>query len=168
MSTTALPHQQDIGSHVQGADYRAGILGGLVAGVAMVPVMMAITTFLMKMGPWPAAKMAWSLVAGKEVIAPGFEFTPVVGGMVVHLLLSAAFGLVFAWLASLLRMSPVTLGALYGFGLYLTNIIAVPKLFPAWAGHMYPMNGMMHAAMVGEHLFFGLVLGVAYAAFRRA
>lgn len=166
MSTTTISNHPEIRTH--DAHYRAGVIGGLIAGIAMVPVMMAITSFMMNMGPWPAAKMAWSLVAGKEVLQPGFALVPVMGGMAVHVVLSVAFGLAFAWLGSAVPASLVALGALYGFGLYLTNIIAIPKLFPAWAGHMYPKDGMMHMAMAGEHIFFGLVLGNAYAAFRRS
>ena len=144
------------------ADYRAGLLAGLAAGVAMVPVMMAMTTFMMEMGPWPAAKMAWSLVAGKEVIQPGFDLVPVMGGMIVHLMLSAAFGLVFAWLGVVIHIGLAGLGAIYGLVLYVTNILMIPKLFPEWAGHMYPMSGMMHFAMAGEHVYFGVVLRLAY------
>jgi hypothetical protein len=164
MTTATVSHHR--GTAVR-ADPRAGLLAGLVAGLAMVPLMMAMTTFMMGMGPWPAAKMAWSLVAGKEVIRPGFEMGPVMGGMMVHLMLSAAFGLVFAWLASVVHVGLVGLGALYGFGLYVTNILIVPKVFPGWAGHTFPMNGMMHLGMALEHVFFGLVLGLAYKAWRR-
>lgn len=132
MNSTIVTHPRVEPHAHHAADYRAGVLAGLAAGIAMVPVMMAMTTFMMRMGPWPAAKMAWSLVAGKEVIQPGFELVPVLGGTIVHLALSAAFGLVFAWLASVIPMTLVGLGAIYGFVLYLTNILTIPKLFPDW------------------------------------
>ena len=152
---------------VRPADYRAGALAGLGAGIVMSFVMMALTTFMMNMGPWAAPKMAWSLVAGADVIRPGFEMGPVMGGMMVHLGLSAMFGLVFAWLASVAPLGDYALGTLYGFGLYLANIVLVPSLLPNWAGHMYPPNGMMHVIQALEHAFFGWVVGCAYHAWRR-
>jgi hypothetical protein len=167
MNTTVASPRPGVEPHVRRADYRAGLLAGLVAGIAMSPVMMAISTFMMGMGPWPAAKMAWSLVQGPDVIRPGFELVPVMAGMAVHLMLSAAFGLVFAWLASLIPMGAVALGTLYGLGLYVTNILLVPTLFPGWAGHMLPKNATMHLMMALEHAFFGFILGLAYRAWRR-
>lgn len=122
---------------------------------------------MMGMGPWAAPKMAWSLIAGKDVIRPGFEMVPVLGGMVVHLGLSALFGVAFAGLASVVHWSDVALGTLYGFGLYVTNIVLVPQLLSGWAGHMYPPSTTMHVASALEHAFFGLVLGGAYHAWRR-
>ncbi|MBA2304638.1 MAG: hypothetical protein H0W08_18675, partial [Acidobacteria bacterium] len=65
-AATVSPHS-DVSARAHHADYRAGILSGVVAGIAMVPIMMAMTTFMMGMGPWPAAKMAWSLVQGADV-----------------------------------------------------------------------------------------------------
>jgi hypothetical protein len=150
-----------------GADYRAAVLAGLAAGLAMSPAMMAVTTFMMHMGPWPAAKMAWSLVAGKDVIRPGFELVPVMGGMMVHLALSTAFGLVYAWLTTIVRIGLVGLGVLFGVALYLTNIVIVPSVLPGWAGHMAPPNATMHVVEALLHAFFGFVLGLSYRAWRR-
>jgi hypothetical protein len=129
--------------------------------------MMAMTTFMMHMGPWPAAKMAGSLVAGKDVIRPGFDLVPVMGGMMIHLALSAAFGLVYAWLTTIVRVGLVALGLLSGLALYVTNIVIVPSVLPGWAGHMAPPNTTMHVVEALLHAFFGLVLGLAYRAWRR-
>ena len=168
MGTTFHPRVEgNVPAATRAADYRAGALAGLAAGVAMSFIMMALTTFMMNMGPWAAPKMAWSLVTGPEVIRPGFEMGPVMGGMVVHLGLSTMFGLVFAWLASVVPLGDVALGMLYGFGLYVTNLVLVPKLLPGWAGHMYPPNAMMHVISALEHAFFGLVVGWAYHAWRK-
>jgi hypothetical protein len=151
-----------------GADYRAGVLAGLVSGMVMAMIMMAMTTFMMHMGPWAGAKMPWSLVAGREAIRPGFELVPIMGGMMVHFVLSAIYGFVFAWLAGRTGMGPGLLGALFGLALYVLNIVVVPKLAPGWAGHMAPPNAMMHAVSAAEHVIFGVVLAVAYGSWRRA
>jgi hypothetical protein len=149
------------------ADYRAGVLAGLVSGVVMAMIMMAMTTFMMHMGPWAGAKMPWSLVAGKEAIRPGFELVPVMGGMMVHFALSAIYGLVFAWLAARTGMGLGLLGALFGFALYVLNIVVIPSLAAGWAGHMAPPNAMMHAVSAVEHVIFGVVLAAAYGSWRR-
>ena len=149
------------------ADKRSGILAGLAAGLAMSVVMMAITTFVMAMGPWAAPKMAWSLVAGKDAIRPGFELVPVLGGSLIHLALSAAYGLIFAWLSPHVAMRPALLGALYGFLIYVVNIVAMPAIAPGWVGHMAPPDAAMHALQAAEHVVFGVVLGAFYGAWRR-
>lgn len=150
-----------------GADYRAALLAGLLAGVAIAPIIMAMTTFAMGLGPWAGPKMAWSLVEGREVIRPGFELVPILGGTAVSLAMSGACGLAFAWLFSVARLGYAFLGALYGFGLYLVNIVAIPKAFSGWAGHMFPPDVTTHAWSLGQHVAFGLVLGLAYKAWRR-
>lgn len=152
---------------VRAADYRAGLLAGLAAGLAMSVVMMAIVTFVMGMDPWAAPKLAWSLVAGKEAIRPGFEPLPVMGGMVIHFGLSGVYGLVFAWLAAQLKPGAALLGAAYGFAIYVVNIVILPVALPGWIGHMKPPDATMHALQAVEHVVFGLVLGVLYGAWRR-
>lgn len=152
---------------VHAADMRAGILAGLLAGLLMTVPMMAVAAFLIDLDAWAAPKMAWSLVAGREVIRPGFELVPVVGGVIVHLGLSAVYGLVFAGLAALFHSGSVLLGAAFGIGLYVVNILLVPTLFPSWAGHMYPANALMHVISAAEHAFFGFVWAWAYGGWRR-
>jgi hypothetical protein len=148
------------------ADYRAGLLAGLAAGLATTPFTMAGATILMDLDPWAAQKMAWSLVAGKEVIRPGFELVPVMGGFAVHETLSGLFGLAFAVLASVSSASSL-MAALFGSGLYVMNMLAAPKLLPGVAGHMFPANPLLHAASIAQHVAFGLLVGWAYRAWRR-
>jgi hypothetical protein len=148
-------------------DYAAGVLAGVVGGVALSLLLTLSAVLLMGTDIWAPPKMAFSLLAGPDVIRPGFEVGPVVGGLLVHFGLSILFGLLFAWLSAGLPMGPATLGALYGFVLYTTNIIFVPNLFPGWAGHMFPPNALMHAASVVQHVVFGVVVGWCYRASRR-
>jgi hypothetical protein len=149
------------------ADYDAGLFAGLLAGLVMSFVMMAQVVFMMGMDAWAGAKMAWTLVAGPEVMRPGFEAVPVFGGMAVHFGLSAVYGLFFAWLGSHVGGGGALLGAVYGFVIYAANIVFTPVAFPAWAGHMAPPNALGHLISAGEHILFGLVLGAAYARRRR-
>lgn len=85
----------------------------------------------------------------------------------VHFVLSAIYGLAFAWLAGRTGMSLGLSGALFGFALYVLNIVVIPKLAPGWPGHMAPPNAMMHAVSAAEHVVFGIVLAVAYGSWRR-
>ena len=52
------------------------------------------------------------------------------GGMAIHFGLSAAYGLFFAWLQSLATVGEAALGALFGFALYVVDILMVPRVLP--------------------------------------
>jgi hypothetical protein len=144
--------------------YAAGLAGGLLGGLAMSFIMMAQTSFLLGMDAWAATKMAWSLIAGADVIRPGFEAGPILGGLFVHFGLSAVYGLVFAWLAAHTAMDEPTLGALFGFAVYVVNIVLLPVLLPHWVGHVAPPSAAMHLLSALEHMVFGAVLGSVYRA----
>lgn len=148
------------------ADWRAGLLAGLAAGVVLSIVHVVVTTLLLGEGPWSAPKMAVSLLAGRDVIRPGFEAGPVLGGMAVHLALSAAFGLLFASVTSVVPIPLAPLGAAYGFVAYVTALVLVPGLFPGWAGHMAPAGPFPHVIAALEHVAFGSVLGAVYGRWR--
>ncbi len=142
--------------------YRTGLLTGLVAGMALSVVLMAQTTLLMGLDPWAATKMAWSLLAGPDVVRPGFELLPVVGGTLVHFGLSALYGLAFAWLAIRSSTNDVVLGVFLGVALYALNVLALPSIFPGRVGHMFALSPGMHALSLAEHGFFGVLLGIVY------
>jgi hypothetical protein len=164
MHTRADPTQIAPGTK---ADYRTGLVAGVAAGLATTPLMLIGGPLLLDMDPWAAAKMPWSLLAGEDVIRPGFEWRPVLGGLAVHLALSALFGLVFAALASLLPGTSVLWGAAFGFALYVTNILVAPKLLPAVAGHMFPTSASVHLGFIAQNVVFGVLLAGAYRAWRR-
>jgi len=151
----------------QHPDFAAGVFAGVVGGLALSVLFTASSTLLMGADVWAPPKMAFSLIAGPDVVRSGFELTPVLGGLVVHFGLSILFGVLFAALSVGLPLGPATLGAVYGFVLYTTNIVFVPSLFPRWAGHMFPPNALMHAVSVVEHVVFGIVVGWCYRASRR-
>jgi hypothetical protein len=148
-------------------DYAAGVTAGLAAGAVLSVILMAQMTFLVGFDPWAAAKMSWSLVAGPEVIRPGFEAGPVLGGLAVHFGLSAIYGFVFAWLAAHNAVPEGLLGAMWGAVIYLANIVVIPAVFPRWAGHVAPPNLAMHALSLVEHVIFGVVLAAAYRVWSR-
>jgi hypothetical protein len=145
----------------------AGATGGFVAGMVLSVMLMAVAAFVLHMGVWAAPKMAYSLLAGPEAIRPGFERVPVLVGMGVHFTLAIAYGLFFAWLATVLPMELSALGALFGIALYLQNLVIQPSITPHWVGHMFPPNATLHALAIVEHVVFGLVLASTYRAFRR-
>jgi uncharacterized membrane protein YagU involved in acid resistance len=108
-------------------DYAAGVFAGVVGGLALSVLLTISSMLLMGTDVWAPPKMAFSLIAGPDVIRPGFEAAAVVGGLIVHFSLSILFGLLFVWLSAGLPMGPATLGAVYGFALYTTNIVFAPR-----------------------------------------
>jgi hypothetical protein len=147
-------------------DYAAGAIGGVVGGFALSVLFLAQSTFP-GFGIWAAPKMAYSLLAGPEVIRSGFEAGPVLVGVAVHLALSMFYGFVFAWLAAEVPMDLGAMGALFGFCLYALNIVILPALAVHRLGHFFPPTAALQAAALVAHLVFGLVLAACYRAFRR-
>src|SRR3954453_18138125 len=81
-------------------DYAAGMFAGVVGGLALSVLLTVSSMLLMGTDVWAPPKMAFSLIAGSDVIRPGFEAAPVLGGLVVHFGLSILFGLLFVWLSA--------------------------------------------------------------------
>lgn len=126
---------------------KAGVLGGLAGGLVF-GVMMAMMDML---------PMIASLV-GSESAAVGF---------VVHLLISALFGLGFALVLGKSVRSYATgagVGALYGLAWWVLGpLLLMPLMMgmgPQFANALSTQNLM---SLLG-HLIFGVVLGLTYAA----
>jgi len=84
--------------------------------------------------------------------------------MVVHLVLSVLYGLLFGWLAHRLQLAGALLaGAAFGLiVVYAVNFYLIaPLLFP-WFADARNMISLM------THVLFGLVLAGAYVGLRRA
>lgn len=125
----------------------AGVAGGLAGGVV----------FGLMMQAWDMIPMVAALV--------GSDSTAV--GWVVHLLISAFFGLVFAVVVGQLRTGMVgatVLGVGYGAVLW---VVGPLLLMPARLGMpLFVVDDMALRSLVG-HLVFGLVLGAIVGAVLR-
>lgn len=131
-----------------------GVVGGIAAGGLFLAVTMWFATSVGDPAKGPLLMMS-TIVKGDEAMMAG---TASVGaGLAVHLVLSAAFGVLFAAVASRLKTAGavVAAGAAYGGALYLLNFkVLSPALFTTFEMANQPFELVVHVA-------FGLLLSLA-------
>ena len=143
---------------------RKGIGTGITAGIIFGIVEMAASAAAGS-SPILPARMAASVVLGSSALETVSSGTALVVGTIVHLVLSAAFGAVYALIVS--RMSRETRvstgreavgGVVYGTLLWLVNFQVIAALLYPWflEPPQFPQMAM-HA------LFYGLPLGILQA-----
>lgn len=139
---------------------RQGALAGVVAGVVFAAFEMAASAAL---SGWAAIdqplRMFGAIVLGPMALEPTYPLvTAVMMGVVVHLVLSAVYGAVFAVIAAGLRPRPALIGlaTLYGLALGLLNFyVFAPAAFP-WFRETNPI-----VQFIAHTFFFGTMLGYA-------
>lgn len=147
---------------------KEGIGFGLIAGVifAMMEIAGAAA---MGNPPLMPIRMFASIVLGEAALETVPMGSALLVGVVVHLALSALFGLIYGLLNA--RTSTATqtqwgrqagLGLLFGLALWLVNFQIIARvLYPWFLTTPQFLQALMHA------LFFGLPLGLMYAAAER-
>ncbi len=132
-----------------------GVVGGIVAGGLFLAATMWFATSVGDPAKAPLLMMS-TIVKGDDAMMAG---TASVGlGLVVHLVLSTAFGLVFAGIASRLRTAGTIAAAGVGYGaaLYLVNFkILSPALFTTFEMANQPFELVVHVV-------FGALLALAF------
>jgi hypothetical protein len=141
---------------------------GVVAGMLMAMGAMVVAAFAGN-GFWAPPRAITGMVFGEEHAGGSFAVGPVVVGMMLHMMLSATFGSVYALAVGLATRAlaggpQLVAGMAWGLVLWLMNTIVI-------APHL-PGGELMTAAMpawtwVAGHLLFGGALGLLYAAWRR-
>lgn len=138
----------------------AGAVAGIVAGVVFL-VLSMIYTAVVGPGVWAAPRMIATIV-GFEM-APVFAAVPVIVGLILHFLLSAVYGAVFALvMGSAGRAVVLAAGIVFGLALYVINFHVFTQLeqfatFRMMAGNWFEIT---------VHAVFGLVLAAGYLAWR--
>ncbi len=149
------------GAHVDAGTWAAsGIIGGIIAGVAMAMVAM-VWMALAGQGFFKPMDLIASILLGKSAIQPGFQIIPEVVGMAVHVMLSAAFGFVFAFAvsrASWSRGAIIGVALAYGLLLWIVNVVIIDANFIPAGLSLAPSR-----LVVIVHLVYGLVLGIVAA-----
>ena len=138
-----------------------GLGFGAIAGVILLAAEMVA------FGPAAALRMPASLVLGFHALDSSLGST-YLAGLVVHLLLAAIFGLVYAELEARLPDEPrrhygieIGIAAVYAALLWLVNIGVATTLVP-WLGETSPMKQLVLTV-----LFYGVPLGWMFAAAKR-
>jgi hypothetical protein len=143
-------------------------VAGVVAGIVMAMAAMVIAA-IAGHGFWAPPRAITGTVFGAEYAGSGFAVGSVVVGMMLHMMLSAAFGVVYALLVGLatrtLATGPqVVAGMAWGLVLWAVNTFLIA---PQLAGGELLTEAMPAWTWLVVHLLFGAMLGLLYAAWRR-
>jgi uncharacterized membrane protein YagU involved in acid resistance len=102
-------------------------------------------------------RMIGAIVLGPEALDPGYSLLAAgVAGVMVHMMLSIIYGVVFGEIATVLRGPAAFIGAggILGLVLWLVNFYVIaPFAFP-WFLDLSPL-----VQFIGHTFFFGMVLG---------
>ena len=148
-----------------GAWIRAGIIGGMLAGIvfAMFEMIIAVVlnggdAFFMPL------RMIGAIGLGMSALDPASSLVTAGGaGLVIHMILSAMFGLVIAGViaqaGSLSRStaSILVVSSLAGFALWIVNFLVLARVF-GWS--WFPDTQNVAVQVVAHTMMFGTVLGV--------
>lgn len=131
-----------------------GVVGGILAGALFLAANMWFATSVGDPAKGPLLMMS-TILKGDEAMMAGTASVAV--GLAVHVVLSAAFGAVFAALASRLRTAGAiaAAGMAHGAVLYLLNFkVLSPVLFTTFEMANQPFELVVHVA-------FGALLSLA-------
>jgi len=138
--------------------WAAGAGAGVVAGVVFLLLHAFLVWSVHGADPRSWATFAASLAMGERVLFAGTVSAGVIAaGMVVHFVLSIAYGVIGAVLLNGLRLTRAAgLGALFGLALYFVNFFVIGPL-------VFPWSEAMHGGIpLFTHAIFGEVVGTAY------
>lgn len=138
--------------------FRQGVIAGVVAGIVFAAFEMLTSALMMGAAAFfMPLRMIGAIALGPEALDPGYSIqTAGLAGVIVHVILSIVYGVVFAELATMLRgpAAFVMGGAAFGLALWLVNFYVIaPMAFP-WFLESSPL-----VQFVGHTFFFGMVLG---------
>lgn len=138
-----------------------GAVGGIVAGIVFILAEMVISAAMG--GPFFAPlRMIGAMVLGTDALSPAYPLaTAAIVGALVHLVLSAIFGIIFVFLLAYTRQLDASTGmlllygSLFGLALWVINfLIIAPIAFPWFA-----MIDQFWFGFVAHTFFYGTVLG---------
>lgn len=137
---------------------RQGAIGGIIAGIVFAAFEMIVGAAMM--GPevfFMPLRMIGAILLGPSALDPSYSLVAAgLAGLVVHVVLAAIYGGVFAMLFGGLRSAwtDIAIGAGYGLALWLINFYVIaPMAFP-WFLEADPV-----VQFVAHTVFFGAVLG---------
>ncbi|HXI16952.1 MAG TPA: hypothetical protein VNM48_11305 [Chloroflexota bacterium] len=140
-----------------------GAIGGVIAGLVIAAFLMLYSAFTMGLGAlFMPLRMIGGIVLGAGALEPTYPLlTAGIAGVVVHMLISAGFGMIFGAVASfvpaLLQSTAVTVAAATVFGT-LTWLVDYYVIAPA-AGWTWFTQGDPVVGFISHAFFFGIPLG---------
>jgi len=142
-----------------------GLVGGVIAGVVFAMFEMIMAAILNGTAAFfNPLRMIAGIALGQQALQPGYSLAAViVVGLILHMMLSAAFGVVFA---GVLRSVPTLTGSpvrvlvttsLAGIGLWLVNFYGIATI-AGWP--WFPARSNPIVQLFAHTIFFGAVLGL--------
>ncbi len=145
---------------------RTGMGLGLGAGGVFV-VFEVLAAAVLGPGPFGPVRMISAIFLGPGSLEPVATVAPLVGvGLLIHFLLSAVYGGVFAVVSGALRLESrgrgalVGVGAVFGLALWIINFYLIsPAVFPWFAAANPVVQFFAHTVFFGGTLGLLLVVG---------
>lgn len=141
---------------------RWGLLAGLIGGIVMAMFMMMVTA-LTGMGFLAPLYAIAATFNHAWAMTKGFDLTPILVGLMLHMVNSAVFGLIFALLVARLLPRALALpaatmaGMVWGLILLAVNQLIV---LPSVDAPMVAATSSIFGWWLVGHLMYGVVLGV--------
>lgn len=144
---------------------KRGAIGGVIAGIVLAMFSMTMAAVLSGADAFfMPLRMIGAIVLGMKALDPGYSLlTAGVVGLMVHMMLSIVFGIIFAALVAsipgLANSSPLLLVAasVYGFALWIVNFYVIA---PAASWSWFPDKTNVAVQFVAHTIMFGTVLGL--------
>ncbi len=133
-----------------------GAIGGMIAGLVFIGVTMWFADSIPDGHPGNPLRLISTIVKGKSALEDG---TASVGsGWIVHLVLSAVFGMLFAVVVPMFRTNGTVAlaGGLFGALLFVVNFLIIAEV---WLDQFQMPNKPFELAI---HIVFGHLLAVAF------
>lgn len=142
-------------------------VAGVVAGIVMAMFAM-IVAGIAGDGFWAPPRAITAVIFGTGHAGTDFAFGPVVVGMMLHMMLSAAFGVMYALIVGVARRelklaSQFVIGMALGVVLWAVNTYAVAEVLN---GSELFTNAMPAWTWFVGHLMFGAALALLYDVWR--
>lgn len=141
-------------------DWKAAILGALIAGVVFLMLEMVLVATVGGGSLWGPPRMIGAMVLGKDVLPPPatFDLGVMMTAMMVHFVTAMIYGAILGWVISHWRLglgASLVAGLVFGLLIYFVNFYLFTAIWPWFA---MARNWIS----IFSHAMFGLVLGWAY------
>jgi len=138
-----------------------GVAGGVISGIIFAMAEMILNVLMGKpfFGP---LRLIGSILLGQEALAPSYPLASAsLVGLIVHMIMSMIFGLIFIYILGIVGQIQVSngrlliYGSLFGLALWVVNfLILAPVFFPQFTTVNQFWNGFF-----AHTFFFGTMIG---------
>jgi uncharacterized membrane protein YagU involved in acid resistance len=138
-----------------------GVVGGVISGIIFAMAEMILNVLMGKpfFGP---LRLIGSILLGQQALAPTYPLaSAAVVGLIVHMIMSMVFGLIFIYLLAAVRQVQTSTGrllaygSLFGLALWVVDfLILAPALFP-----QFTMVNQFWNGFFAHTFFFGTMIG---------